>query len=224
MATLKQILDSVMGESGFLIPAAYANSPSPDDMQLVHLANAASDDIREAGLVGARRFASIVLDGSGSYTLPTDFHAYVPDTAWVGFRKVDLPTTPQDWAVIRATGTGSPEHRARLIAAIKLIGDSVGETLSFEYVSAFPWQNASAVPIEIASSDSDTWLLDRRLLTLGIKWRWKKEKGVEDWAADQQLYQRHLSMLRGRDGGAKTLYFGDAVVYGPAPSTPLWVT
>ena len=50
MATLKTILDSVMGESGFLIPPSYANSPNPDDVQLVHLANAASDDIRELGL------------------------------------------------------------------------------------------------------------------------------------------------------------------------------
>ena len=50
MATLKQILDAVMGESGFLIPSSYANSPNPDDVQLLHLANAASDDIRELGL------------------------------------------------------------------------------------------------------------------------------------------------------------------------------
>ena len=51
MATLKTILDAVMGESGFLIPTSYANSPNPDDVQLVHLANAASDEIRDYGLV-----------------------------------------------------------------------------------------------------------------------------------------------------------------------------
>lgn len=39
-----------MGESGFLIPSSYANSQNPDDAQLVHLASAASDDIREIGL------------------------------------------------------------------------------------------------------------------------------------------------------------------------------
>ena len=51
MATLKQVLDAVMGESGFLIPSQYANSANPDDVQLLHLANAASDDIRDLGLV-----------------------------------------------------------------------------------------------------------------------------------------------------------------------------
>lgn len=51
MATLKTILDAVMGESGFLIPSQYANSPDQGDLQLLHLANAASDEIRDFGLV-----------------------------------------------------------------------------------------------------------------------------------------------------------------------------
>ena len=55
MATLKQILDAVMGESGFLIPSNYVSSPNPDDVPLVHLATAAGDEIREIGLHGAVR-------------------------------------------------------------------------------------------------------------------------------------------------------------------------
>lgn len=106
MATLKTILDAVMGESGFLIPSNYVNSPNQDDVQLVHLASAASDDIREAGFVGARKQASIALTGAGSYSLPTDFHAYIHDTAWVGSRKVDLPLAPQAWAMLNAVGIG----------------------------------------------------------------------------------------------------------------------
>lgn len=51
MATLKTILDAVMGESGFLIPTSYATSTNQDDLQLLHLANAASDEIRDYGLV-----------------------------------------------------------------------------------------------------------------------------------------------------------------------------
>jgi len=47
MTSLKTILDAVMGESGFLIPTSYAGSQNPDDVQLVHLANAASDEIRD---------------------------------------------------------------------------------------------------------------------------------------------------------------------------------
>lgn len=167
--------------------------------------------------------ASIALDGSGSYALPADFHAYVSDTAWVGSRKVDFPTAPQAWAFLNATGLGLYQHRARILETLRMLGDVNGETLTFEYVSSYPWQNASMVAIENASSDSDSWLLDRRLLTLGVKWRWKKEKGVEDWQADQQLYQRHLSALRGRDGGSKALCFGEPQDVEPVPYTNLWI-
>lgn len=212
-----------MGESGFLIPSQYASSPNQDDVQLVHLASAASDDIREIGLQGARRFASIALDGSGTYTLPADFHAYVSDTAWVGTRKVDLPLAPMEWAALGATGVGLYEHRARLLDKLRMLGDVAGETLTFEYVSSYPWQSDAMVAKELPTADTDVWLLDRRLITAAIKWRWKKEKGVEDWQADQALYQRYVNLLRGRDGGAKALHFGDPAYYAPEPYTPTYI-
>lgn len=105
-----------------------------------------------------------------------------------------------------------------------MLGDVNGETLTFEYISAFPWENAGGTAIESATSDSDVWLLDRRLLTLGVKWRWKKEKGVEDWSVDQQLYARQLAAVRGRDGGSKAIIFGDPAGHDYGPYTDLWVS
>lgn len=213
-----------MGESGFLIPSNYVNSTNPDDVQLVHLATAASDEIREIGLQGARRQASIALDGSGDYSLPADFHAYVNDTAWVDTRKVDFPTAPQEWAYLNATGVGLYEHRARIMETLRMLGEANGGTLTFEYVSSYQWESDGGTPKETPTADTDVWLLDRRLMIAATKWRWKKEKGIEDWQADAQMYQRYLSALRGRDGGAKTIQFCDGVAYAPAPYTPLWIT
>ena len=96
MTTLKQTLDAVMGESGFLIPSQYTASLNPDDLQLVYLANAASDEIRELGLSGARRLATVSLTTDTEYPLPDDFLAYVPNTAYADARVdgVELPATP----------------------------------------------------------------------------------------------------------------------------------
>lgn len=221
MATLKTILDSVLAESGFLLPASYTSSTNPDDAQLVALANAASDDISELGLSGARRFASIALDGStGSYALPTDFLAYVPDTAYVGSQKVDFPVTPQEWA--DPFQTGYPQWRSRIMQGL-VTTESGPATMVFEYLSSYPWEASDNTPLREATADTDRWLLDDRLLKLAIKWRWKKEKGIEDWQVDQQLYQRQVNLLRGRDGGAKALQFGDPAYFFPAPYTPTWV-
>lgn len=155
--------------------------------------------------------------------MPSDFHAYVSDTAWVDTRKVDLPLAPQEWAALGATGVGLYQHRARLLDTLKMLGDVNGETLTFEYVSSYPWQSSGGSAKELATADTDEWLLDRRLLAANIKWRWKKEKGVDDWQADQALYQRYVNYLRGRDGGAKALMFGDAEYCPPEPYTRLWI-
>lgn len=220
MTTLKSILDSVMGESGFLIPTAYANGTNPDDKQLLHLANAASDDIRELGLSGARRFWTFHLDDvSGSYALPPDFLAYVPDTAYVGTQKVDIPVTPQAWA--DPFNGGFPQWRARFLDVIQATTGS-GETFSFEYISSMPWESDGNAAKSAATADTDRWLLDDRLLILSIKWRWKKEKGVEDWRDDYQLFNRYVGQVRGRDGGSQGIYFGESAI-DPSPYTPTYV-
>lgn len=212
-----------MSESGFLIPSNYANSDNPDDLQLVALANNASDDIREMELTGAVRQGSITFDGTGSYTLPADFLSYVPDTAWVGALQVDIPIRPNEWTFQDATGVSFSQVRARFMSALKTLGDVDGEVMTFEYVSAYPWTSSTGTPKELATEDSDVWALDRRLLTLAIKWRWKKEKGIDDWQADQQLFQRHANLLRGRDSGAKTIFFGEPIDHDLSPYTRLWV-
>lgn len=223
MATLKQILDAVMGESGFLIPNQYANSQNPDDAQLLHLANAASDEIREMGLVQLHDSASIIMTSASSYALPEDFLAYVPDTAFNQSTPAQLPTTPQDWAYANATGVGGVQHRLRFIGdRVHVLDPVAGETISYEYLSAFPWK-AGSVNKELATADTDEWRLDRRLLSLGVKWRWKKEKGLEDWQTDYQSYTRHLNALRGRNAGARALCFGAPIVAVPEPYTRLWV-
>ena len=52
--TLKTILDAVMLESGFLVPASYTGSLNPDDLQLPALALAASDELRDLDLTYSR--------------------------------------------------------------------------------------------------------------------------------------------------------------------------
>lgn len=124
---------------------------------------------------------------------------------------------------MQAIGGEAPGYRVRFIGGRVHVLDPVdGETITYEYLSAFPWR-AGSVNQELATADTDEWRLDRRLLALGVKWRWKKEKGMDDWQADQQLYQRHLSMLRGRDEGAKTIMFGDPLHMSLEPYARLWV-
>lgn len=119
-------------------------------------------------------------------------------------------------------GTG-PGYRVRFLGdRVHVLEPVDGETITYEYLSAYPWQ-ASSVNQELASADTDEWRLDRRLLTLGVKWRWKKEKGMDDWQADFQQYRLYVNAIRARNEGAKTLYFGDAGEYIPRPYTDTYL-
>lgn len=92
-----------------------------------------------------------------------------------------MPTTPQEWTHDAATGAPGIPYKVRFIGSRVHVADPIdGETITYEYISSYPWQ-ASGVNQELATADTDEWRLDRRLLTLGVKWRWKKEKGIEDW-------------------------------------------
>lgn len=225
-ATLKQILDAVMGESGFSVPTTYVGSPNPSDSQLVYLANAAADEVREAGYQELRKQGTITLTAATSYALPSDFHAYVPDTLYVSGR-IDpglLPTSPEEWAEIRA-GQDLPGDtlRARFLAGeISVINPTAGDTIQFEYVSNSPWTTSGGVAQESATADTDLWILDRRLLVMLTKWRWKKEKGLPDWNADLQLATSYANGLRGRNAGARTIYQGEPQFWAGDPYVNLW--
>lgn len=224
MATLKQILDAMMGASGFQIPSAYATSTNPDDVQLLHLANEASDELREMGLTPLRRFHTVNLSTAADYALPGDFLALVPDTAFARTLPLNLPASSEDWAYLVATGIGGARYHARIIdGRLHILNPTPGDTIRFEYVSNAPWSGSDGAAKELATADTDVWELDRRALTGGIKWRWKKEKGLPDWEVDLRLHANYLRALRGRDRSAQTLHFGLPEDFAPEPYTNLWV-
>lgn len=227
-SSLKSICDQVMGESGFLLPAAYFGS-GEDSEQVAYVANAASDALREDSLQEIRKTGTVTLSSATSYTLPEDFLAYVPDTAFIDGRldPVVLPTTPQEWNFMLASGTNPGlYYRARILGGtLQVINPNAGDVLRYEYVSNAPWTDSAGFnPKQRATADTDLCLFDFRTMVLGTKWLWKKEKGLPDWEIDQAAYARQLNSLRGRNSGARTLYDGGpSDHYDPQPQTNLWV-
>lgn len=140
---------------------------------------------------------------------------------------VCLPTHPAEWATWKSSGTlpGDTTYCRILGDRLEVLNPTAGEVLRFEYVSSAPWTAGDGVtPKETASLDTDLWQPDRRLLTLAVKWRWKKEKGLSDWQIDAQEFGSYANALRGRDNGARTITFSQGDWQPPAPYTNLWVS
>lgn len=54
------------------------------------------------------------------------------------------------------------------------------------------------------TADDDTFILSERLLTLGLIWRWKAQKGLE-YSEDMALYQQALGQEQNKDKGERML-------------------
>lgn len=59
------------------------------------------------------------------------------------------------------------------------------------------------------TADADTFLLPERLITLGIVWRWKAQKGLE-YAEHLKNFEIALGEEAGRDKGSRILHMGAA--------------
>lgn len=81
-------------------------------------------------------------------------------------------------------------------------GDS--STAKFPYVSNNIAISDQGVAKAAFGADSDTFVLDERLLTLGLIWRWRAQKRM-DYSEDMQNYEIALSQAQTRDRGATVI-------------------
>jgi hypothetical protein len=224
--TLKDILGAVMGEQGFLVPTSFVGSTSPDDLQMVYLANRATSFIREQQFQRCLRRSTTTLTASQTYPLPSDYLEIIPDTMRIVGRvdKVNFPCTPEFWSyLLSQSGPVGIPVNVRIIAnELNVYSPTVGDVLAFEYVSNAPVTSSANVPQQRFLADNDVWLMDDDLLILETRWRWLQVKGLPDWEAVFGECKNHRNAVRGRDRGAQIIT-GTPLVYGNEPYTNLWV-
>lgn len=169
----------------------------------------------------------IDLSGRGSWneltleathtTLATESQGRIEDIADEGFRYVkndtiwdrteNLPVIVidgPDWAAEKGFATTSPRYRARIRGGELIVTPTpvAGNTWAFEYVT-YNWINQGQK--QYFTSDSDTLDLPEPILQMGLRWRWKKEKGLE-YAEDFRSYEKLVNDALSRDGIRNVLY------------------
>lgn len=79
-----------------------------------------------------------------------------------------------------------------------------GAEARFPYISRNIVKPAAGARKANFTADTDSFVLDERLLTLGTLWRWKEQKGLE-YAEDMRNYEIALSQAQARDAGGRTI-------------------
>jgi len=108
---------------------------------------------------------------------------------------------------MKAMASTGPRYRYRLRGGKLLVNPTpaAGHTWAFEYVSKNWLLGIDGTTYkQYATLDTDTILLPEDLVLMGLRWRWKKEKGL-DYAEDFEEYENQIKTDLGRDGGKETL-------------------
>lgn len=122
------------------------------------------------------------------------------------------PVDTGTWQARKASGITGPYYEYRL-RGVTTDGQAellfnptpaAGHTIAFEYVTNNWCLSASTVVSNVFVADADTILLPESIVTLGLRWRYKKEKGFT-YAEDFNDYERMVVNGLGRDGTKRRL-------------------
>jgi hypothetical protein len=142
-----------------------------------------------------------------SSAIPTDLDRFIPNSFFNRDtrRPVLGPITPQLWQGIQA----NPQLNRVFLAFRERDGaflitptPPAGQTIAYEYVTS-KWARKSDLTLDYTEwqADTDTSYIDEWLITLGVRWRWKKSKGLP-YGEDFDTYEKQRDQNRGRDGAA----------------------
>jgi len=109
--------------------------------------------------------------------------------------------SPRSWQAAKASLTVTPEYHFRIRGdALLLYGNtSTTDEIYFEYLSdKWVTDSGRSTKYSTMQADTDLPLLDDQLLVHGLRWRFKRENGLE-YGESYREYERRLKNLIARD-------------------------
>lgn len=200
---------------GLTVPAAVFTSTEREHVELQDAANEVAETMaRHYDWQRLKTIATLTGDGvTEDFSLPTDYGRqllkatlwvtsrpfypleHVPDSdMWLGIITSDIQVSLGQWTVY-----GDQIHIRPAMAT--------GDEAKFFYITKNIVDPASGADKPLFTLDTDAFLLDERVLRLGIIWQWKASKGLP-YAEDMVNYEIALAEAVGRDKGSKIITVG----------------
>lgn len=209
--TIATVCRSVARRVQVTVPLSFVGSTDATAALLLEILDEAADDlVRRHPWQRLRKEHTFTTVAASAQTdgIPADFSWIVPDTAWNRTQQRPLhgPAHPVDWQRWESTVTGVIHDRFILRGGVFLVlpAPPADETFSYEYVTTKVWQDSNEVAAATYSADTDSFLLPEPLLILAMKWRYKRDKGL-DYAEDFQEAEKILLQHEATEAGAGTV-------------------
>lgn len=214
------IVQEFCRRTALTVPQLVATSNDDQLLQLMGLANEVTEDLvnrREWTLLQREIvFTSVAGEDQGSIqTITNDdgFLHVLNDTIYDRTRRLPVwgPRNAQDWQGLKALPMSGPfyQYRFRGNHLLMLPAMPAGHVMAFEYAAKSPIQDSTTAAYKsLFTKDSDLWLLPDNLLLSGLRWMWKKEKGLP-YAEEFRLYEAAVASAGGHDGTKPKLSMSD---------------
>lgn len=191
-------------------PATVMGTTDQQILQVKALLEEEGMDLGKRGIwermVYEASLTTVATESQGAITtIATNGFSFIRNqTIWDRTSRLPIvgPIGSSEWQGIKAVITSGPRFQFRIRGGNLLINPVPPAGLSwfFEYVSKNWILGADLVTFkQYFTLDTDEVLFPEELALLGLRWRWKKEKGLE-YAEDMRTYEMQVVDAIGRDG------------------------
>lgn len=192
------------------VPSAVINSLDPQVVQIKALLYETGNSIAVRGDWSRLTFEEVhtttaAEDQGNIFTITagsiqaTAFRKIKDHTVWDRTDRLPVRSiNSEDWAMVKATVSAEARYRYRLFRHNLLLTPTppADHSLAFEWVSKWWIQDGVSGAIkERFNADTDTFLIERELLKLGLTWRWRKTKGLSYEEEYNEFEDRLKEML-----------------------------
>lgn len=180
-------------------------------VEIASLANEAATDIMKAhDWQALTKLCTFTGDSATeSWPLPSDYDRMVNGTdvhsgTWIWQRYTN--TGLDGWLQLKALLPAIPPGYWNILGGSMGFVPTIatGDLAQFYYISNQWAQSAGGTGKTAFDRDDDLFVLDDRLLTLALIWRWKSMKGM-DYQEDIRSYDIALSQSMARDKGSRVI-------------------
>jgi hypothetical protein len=231
MATLLEIVTDLCGRQNIPVPTTVYGTSDPQVRQIMRLLEEEGNDLAQRGewesLTKEASHTTLALEDQGAIATIANsgFRNVKNNTIWDRTDRLPVlgPMSSSEWQAMKAVFTDGPRYRFRIRGGKLLVNPTptAGHSWYFEYVSKL-WMTDTGGTIykRRFTADTDIILLPEDLTLQGLRWRWKKEKGM-DYAEDFRTYETQVKSALGKDGGKPILSMDDSDRF-PVPG--VWVS
>jgi hypothetical protein len=208
--SLLTVVQGFCQRTGLPVPSFVIGTTDSQIVQITALANEVVEDLCDrwtwTDLMREATFVTVAGEDQGSLDTiaPNGFLRISQETIFNRTLRLPLfgPMTQAQWQALKALPTTGPfyKYRIRQNRILFMPAGIAGHTCAFEYATSFAVVAADGTTYRSAfAADTDTFVLEERLLLAGLRWKWKAEKGL-DYAEEFRRYEEMANNASGRDG------------------------